>query len=85
MCDLFKMPEKPVSKQRKRGKSNKAGQRLSRERKKTHQNVLCELIDVLTSSKVMAFPNIRQSFVLHTDASQDGLGAIFIMSRLVVI
>ena len=32
LYDLLKMPEKPVSKQTKRGRSNKVGQRLSRER-----------------------------------------------------
>lgn len=42
----------------------------------THQKVLCELIDVLTSSKVMSFPNFEKPFVLQSDASQDGLGAI---------
>jgi hypothetical protein len=41
-----------------------------------HRKVLAELIDILTTSKVMAFPDFEKSFVLHTDASQDGLGAI---------
>ena len=84
LYDLLKMPEKPVSKQRKRGKSDKAGQRLSRERiewTETHQNILCELIDVLTSSKVMAFPSFEQPFFPHTDASHDGLGAILYQAQ----
>ena len=37
-----------------------------------HQKVLCDLIEVLTSSKVMAFPDFNRSFVVHCDASQDG-------------
>ena len=41
-----------------------------------HQKVLCDLIEILTSSKVMAFPDFNRSFVVHCDASQDGLGAI---------
>lgn len=34
------------------------------------------LIDTLVSSRVMAYPNFEKPFILHVDASQDGLGAI---------
>ena len=34
------------------------------------------LIHRLTSPPVMAFPDFTKSFVLHTDASQEGLGAV---------
>ena len=34
------------------------------------------LIHRLTSPPVMAFPDFTKSYVLHTDASQEGLGAV---------
>jgi hypothetical protein len=41
-----------------------------------HQQRLVELINILTSFEVMAFPDFTCPFVLQTDASQEGLGAI---------
>ena len=41
-----------------------------------HQKRLDMLIDRLTSPPVMAFPDFTKPFVLHTDASQEGLGAV---------
>ena len=46
-----------------------------------HQKCLEDLINVLTSSKVMAYPDFEQPFVLHVDASQDGLGGILYQKR----
>ncbi|MES9879782.1 MAG: reverse transcriptase domain-containing protein [Sedimenticola sp.] len=46
-----------------------------------HKDCLNELIDVLTSSQVMAYPDFEKPFVLHTDASQDGLGSILYQKR----
>ena len=40
-----------------------------------HQRRLDMLIRRLTSPPVMAFPDFTKLFVLHTDASQEGLGA----------
>lgn len=34
------------------------------------------LIDCLTSAPVMVYPDFEKPFVLHTDASKDGLGAV---------
>ena len=41
-----------------------------------HQNRLEMLIHRLTSPPVMAFPDFTKPFVLHTDASQEGLRAV---------
>lgn len=41
-----------------------------------HQKRLDMLVDRLTSPPVMAFPDFTKPFVLHTDASQEGLGAV---------
>ena len=34
------------------------------------------LVDRVTSPPVMAFPDFTKPFVLHTDASHEGLGAV---------
>ena len=62
LYDLLKLPEQQIPKGKRKGKLNKTDQRLLREKidwTETHQQVLCELIDVLTSSKVMAFKNLK--------------------------
>ena len=41
-----------------------------------HQQATDKLIDVITSFTVMSYPDFDQPFVLHTDASYDGLGAV---------
>ena len=41
-----------------------------------HRIALNLIIDQLTNPPVMAYPDYSQPFVLHTDASQDGLGAV---------
>ena len=41
-----------------------------------HQQILDKLIGQLTSPPIMAWPNINDSFILHTDASEMGLGAV---------
>ena len=41
-----------------------------------HQVILASLIDSLLQAPIMAFPDFEQPFVLHTDASNKGLGAV---------
>ena len=41
-----------------------------------HQKTLEKLLDHLTSAPVLGYPDFSQPFVLHTDASQEGLGAV---------
>ena len=42
----------------------------------SHQEILNNFLDELTSPPVMAYPDFTKPYVLHTDASQDGLGAV---------
>ena len=41
-----------------------------------HKKALNFLIDCLTSPPVMAYPDFSLPFILHTDASEEGLGAV---------
>ena len=41
-----------------------------------HKIALAKLLDFLISAPILAYPNYDVPFILHTDASKDGLGAI---------
>ena len=41
-----------------------------------HQSALETLVDLITSAPVMAYPDFQKPFVLHTNASKDGLGVV---------
>ena len=41
-----------------------------------HQKVVETLLDHLVSPPILGYPDFSKSFVLHTDASQEGLGAV---------
>lgn len=41
-----------------------------------HQSVLEQLIDCLVQPPFLGFPDFTQPFILHTDASNQGLGAV---------
>lgn len=41
-----------------------------------HQAVLCQLIDFLSQPPVLSYPDFEEPFILHCDASQEGLGAV---------
>ena len=41
-----------------------------------HQSILEQLIDCLTQPPVLGFPEFSQPFIIHTDASNQGLGAV---------
>ena len=88
LYDLLKVEETPTEKGKKRckqkGVKKKKGQAPSKQSINwtvEHQNCLDDLVDVLTSSQVMAYPDFEQPFVLHVDASQDGLGGILYQKR----
>uniref|UniRef100_A0A8C6Q036 Gypsy retrotransposon integrase-like protein 1 n=2 Tax=Nothobranchius furzeri TaxID=105023 RepID=A0A8C6Q036_NOTFU len=41
-----------------------------------HQEVLCQLLDFLLKPPILGYPDFEQPFILHCDASQEGLGAV---------
>ena len=41
-----------------------------------HQSTLEVLIDHITSPPLLAYPDYNAPFIVHTDASQDGLSAV---------
>ena len=41
-----------------------------------HQAVLAQLINCLVQPPVMAYPDFNSPYILHTDASETGLGAV---------
>ena len=70
LYELLKVTGNSSSK--KVGKSSKAAVEWNDK----HQEATEALIDVITSFKVMAYPEFERPFTLHTDASYDGLGAV---------
>lgn len=53
-----------------------------------HQEALHHLIDCLSQPPVLGYPDFREPFILHCDASQEGLGAVLYQrqnGKLVVI
>ncbi|KAK3575427.1 hypothetical protein QTP86_026498 [Hemibagrus guttatus] len=53
-----------------------------------HQNVLSQLLEFLLHPPILGYPDFEQPFILHCDASQDGLGAVLYQrqqGKLVVI
>ena len=69
---LYELLKVTGNSSKKVGKSSNAAVEWNEE----HQQATEALIDVITSFKVMAYPDLDRPFTLHTDASYDGLGAV---------
>ena len=85
MFELLQRHDKDLNEQKgKRLKGKSQGQVSSRKLiiiiiniwNQEHQTALEDLIDCLTSPPVLAYPQFDQPYVLHTDASKDGLSVI---------
>uniref|UniRef100_A0A3B5Q730 Gypsy retrotransposon integrase-like protein 1 n=1 Tax=Xiphophorus maculatus TaxID=8083 RepID=A0A3B5Q730_XIPMA len=53
-----------------------------------HQETINTLIDKLTEPPILGYPDLTQPFILHVDASQEGLGAVLYQrqnNKMVVI
>ena len=46
-----------------------------------HAEILSVLIERMTSPPILAYPQYDKPFVVHTDASQDGLSAILYLKQ----
>lgn len=85
---LFKLIESPSESSQKatlvrsnkpKSKSTKSGQLASRtpvQWTSEHSAVVSHLVDMLSSPPILAYPDYNLPFVLHTDASNEGLGAV---------
>lgn len=59
-----------------KGKSAQLSSRTPVQWTEEHHGVLHQLINTLTNPPVLAYPNFDLLFVVHTDASQQGLGVV---------
>lgn len=80
---LYELLAKPKSEQRNNSKRKGAGRQSVQlppshpvQWSAIHQDILNKLIDQLTNPPVMAYPDLEKPFVLHVDASEEGLGAV---------
>ena len=85
LYDLLKVTpseEQTTQKLKAKGKASskmKSAQKLSKQKvewKDPHQKILEEILGFLMAPPIMAFPDYNEPFVVHTDASNDGLGAV---------
>lgn len=88
LYDLLKVVQVPVVKETKKKGKKPGGKRKGQASSNQsvtwtldHQECLEDLVDVLTSSQVMAYPDFEMPFILHVDASQEGLGAILYQKK----
>lgn len=76
---LYDLLGKPATSKNK-GKRGKADKTFSSSTKikwtEEHQTILERLIGYITSHPVMAYPDFKLPFILHTDASNKGLAAV---------
>ena len=74
--DLWKKKNVTSTKHSPRGNSGQISSSSPVEWETQHQSALEVLIDHITSPPVLAYPDCDAAFIVHTDASQDGLGAV---------
>ena len=82
MYELLKGQSSSTGHEKEKGKSPLSGKRsqlssrTSVEWTSIHQSALENLLNEVTSPPILAYPNYELPFVVHTDASQEGLGAV---------
>lgn len=79
LCDLLSVDNTPDSKTP--GWSAKVGHAVPTQQiiwNDRHQKAPDYLVDVLTNPPVMAYPRFEEPLILPTDASEEGLGGVFL-------
>ena len=74
--ELRKKKNVTSTKHSSRGNSGQVSSSSPVEWETQHQSALEVLIDHITSPPVLAYPDYDAPFIVHTDAPQDGLGAV---------
>ena len=86
LYDLIALPTDPdINKRKQKNVSKKTkGQRPSSDRitwLPEHQIIVDELLEILKSPEVMAYPDFELPFVVHCDASETGLGSVLYQNQ----
>ena len=84
LFDLLQHPKETNGNNRKNENRKCNGQTSSKQEilwSEIHRKTLKTLIDYLTNPPILAYPKYDQPYVLHTDASQLGLGAVLYQSQ----
>ena len=86
LYDLLKLDEsEKLGKGRRKVDVKKGGQRHNANEPivwdVSHQNILEEMIDLLKSPEVIAYPNFELPFFMTCDASNRGLGAVLYQTQ----
>lgn len=79
LYDLVSADAAPNPQSKSNSQSTKVGQLPPHQKivwTDTHQKALDYLVDVLTNPPVMAYPRFEDPFIVHIDASEEGLGAV---------
>ncbi|KAK3704230.1 hypothetical protein QZH41_007846 [Actinostola sp. cb2023] len=77
--DLLNVPKKPKGEETAQPSKRGNGQLPSKspiEWTSEHRKALESLLSSITSPPLLAYPDYESSFIVHTDASQSGLGAV---------
>lgn len=74
--NLGASPTRPNKTKLKCSKSGQLSSKAPFEWTAEHRTVVSRLVDMLTSPPILAYPDFNLPFVLHTDASNEGLGAV---------
>ncbi|XP_068738778.1 uncharacterized protein [Montipora capricornis] len=80
LCELLKRPVfkrlTQTERRSRKGNGTQAQSSYAIVWTQEYQGVLEKLVDCLTNPPILGYPDYRLSFVLHTDASNEGLGAV---------
>ncbi|KAK0146924.1 Retrovirus-related Pol polyprotein from transposon opus [Merluccius polli] len=73
--------EEVIESSKKKSKSGQLPSRTPVQWTSEHSAVVSHLVDMLVNPPILAYPDFNLPFVLHTDASNDGLGAVLYQAQ----